>query len=81
MKFKSTGVMDLRTWLFHNRMKVTEFARLIGIHRSYVHMWMSGTKKPHAKLMDEIRELTMGKVDSFDALLDKKGTQDGQEEA
>lgn len=72
--------MDLRTWLFQNHMKVTDFANLLSVHRTYVHLWISGKRKPHKKILSKISEMTMGKVSSFEDLIDKTTVKYAKEE-
>jgi transcriptional regulator with XRE-family HTH domain len=64
--------MKLREWLFKNRLSVTYFAAILKVDRSYVHMWLRGTKFPSQELLDKIRTLTVGKVRGIKDLKDVK---------
>lgn len=54
--------MDLREYLFRNRIKISTFARSINYGRGYVTEIINGTKTPGKKLAKAIEEATNGQV-------------------
>jgi len=64
--------MNLREWLFENRLSVTYFAGLLKVDRSYVHKWMKGSKTPSYKIMEKIRRLSTNQVKSKADLKDTR---------
>ena len=66
------GKMNLREWLFKQRLSITFFAALMKVDRSYVHRWLKGTNLPSADVMDRIREISMDQVNEYEDLKDVK---------
>lgn len=62
--------MNLREWLFKNRMRIIFFAALMKVDRSYVHRWMKGECVPSAKLMSKIKEISMDEICKPEDLID-----------
>ena len=71
MQHMFTGdAMNLREWLFKNRMRLIYFAALMKVDRTYVHKWMRGTHAPSEKVMKRIREISLGTISTHDDLRD-----------
>ena len=64
--------MNLREWLFKQRLSITYFAGLMKVDRTYVHKWMQGLKVPSDDLMERIREISMDEVYEKEDLKDVK---------
>ncbi len=62
--------MNLREWLFKNRMSIKLFASLINVDRTYIHKWMSGTHVPSDDILLRIRETTIFQVSGKEDLKD-----------
>jgi len=62
--------VKLRKWLFDHRLKVVEFAKMVGTGRCYIHQWMTGAK-PSEEMLGRVREITMGQVSSFEDLVNE----------
>lgn len=62
--------MNLREWLFKNRMRLIYFSALMKVDRTYVHKWMRGTHAPSEKVMKRIREISLGTISTHDDLRD-----------
>lgn len=60
--------MDLREYLFRNRMTVTEFGKKIDCSRSYLSTIINGAQKPGKRLAKEIERATNGEVTTKDLL-------------
>lgn len=71
--------MPIRDWIFKNKLTVKDFAKLLGVDRSYVYMWLNGDKKPSEKMLARIKELTNDQVQTFEDLLEHRGNYNGQE--
>lgn len=54
--------MDLRTWLFKNRISLRQFAKKIDYNFSYLSLIMNYKKVPSEKLAAKIEEGTNGAV-------------------
>lgn len=64
--------MDLREYLFRNRLTVTEFAKKINYGRTYINEIVSGNRTPGRKLAEAIEKATDGHVKAADLLKNKK---------
>ncbi len=64
--------MNLRRWIFDHAMNMTEFAKRVNVHRSYLFYLMKGTKSVGPKTMKLIREVTNNEVSSKEDLLDER---------
>jgi hypothetical protein len=60
--------MDLREYLFKNRLKVTDFAKIIGYERGYINKVVNGLMIPGRKLAESIEKATNGEVKAEDLL-------------
>lgn len=58
--------MQLRDWLSNKRMKPEEFASAIGASKGAVLKWMYGERFPRRNQLEQIREVTKGKVTAND---------------
>jgi len=54
--------MYLQDWLLKHRMSYNEFAAALNINRLTLYWWIRKKKRPNAKNMDKIKEITKGKV-------------------
>jgi len=54
--------MDLRKYLFENRISITEFARKVRYSRNYLNQVILGHQVPSKKLVEIVEEVTEGKV-------------------
>lgn len=54
--------MDLRTWLFKNRISLRQFAKKIDYNFSYLSLVMNYKRVPSEKLAMKIEEETQGTV-------------------
>jgi len=64
------NTMKLRDWLVRVRLSIMDFAKLVGVSRSYVHMILMGDRVPSKDLLDRIKYISMGKVKEFEDLCD-----------
>lgn len=64
--------MNLREWLFKQRLSIKFFSALMKVDRSYVHRWMKGEKVPSDEVMKRIREISMDQVFEKEDLKDVK---------
>lgn len=69
--------MNLREWLFKQRISIKFFSTLINVDRTYVHKWMKGTHVPSEEVLEKIRELSLNEVSSNDDLKDVMACQRG----
>jgi hypothetical protein len=60
-KYKD-NLMDLRTYLWKNNLKLVDFAEKIGCSRPYISLVCNNKKIPSRKLAEKIEELTHGHV-------------------
>lgn len=60
--------MRLVEWLERTKIKTTAFACLLEIDRSYLHRILKGEKVPSDKIMERIREITLGNVQDKESL-------------
>ena len=65
-------MMDLREYLFRNRISVAEFSRKIDYHRNYVNQIALGHKTPSRKLAKAIELETAGQVTIAELMSPKK---------
>jgi transcriptional regulator with XRE-family HTH domain len=70
--------MKLSDWLETNRMSASEFAEIIGVHRSTVGRWADPkyTGRPWRDLMAKIAKATNGQVTANDFMDDPAGDGD-----
>ena len=54
--------MTLREYLFHYRITVTEFAKLLGYSRVHLSGVVSGKRTPSKKLLQKILDVTANRV-------------------
>lgn len=54
--------MQLREYLFFNRIKVTDFAKQIGYERAYINKIVNGKMIPGKRLAETIEKATNGNV-------------------
>ena len=54
--------MDLRTYLFKNRISQVDFARMLGVARPTMNCYLSGKFMPSESTVKKIEKLTDGKV-------------------
>ena len=64
--------MNLRDYLYFEKIKGTEFARTLGVHHNHVYGLVNGTRRPSMALAYLIRNVTGGKVGLADLGLDEK---------
>jgi hypothetical protein len=64
--------MDLRTYLFNHRIKVTEFGKRINFSSIHLHKIINEERKPSLKLAKIIEEATNGEVTINDLLKGEK---------
>ena len=62
--------MELRYYLFENRIKVKDFAKLIDSEPGYVSMIISGKTFPGIRIAKKIEKVTAGKVSGLELMLD-----------
>ena len=65
--------MKLREWLFKTRISVKDFSKLLGINRSYMHTIMNGSQIPSQRILDRIKDVTIGQVSKIEELSEKQG--------
>ncbi len=63
--------MDLRTYLFHKRLSVTKFSKILGCSRIHLSEIINGRRVPSLMLAKSIERETSGAVKAED-LLKKK---------
>jgi hypothetical protein len=56
------GHMKLREWMYLTRITITDFAKELDIHRTYLQLILCGKKIPSVKLLTKIKELTQNQV-------------------
>lgn len=54
--------MNLDEYLFRHKISKTEFAKLIGVSRTYIHDIIARRRTPRPPLAKKIEEATRGKV-------------------
>ncbi len=64
--------MDLRTYLFHNRISVTDFSKILGCSRIHLSEIVNGRRIPSLMLAKAIERETKGKVKASELLKDKE---------
>lgn len=64
--------MNLREWLFRQRLSITYFAGLIKVDRSYIYQWMQGKNIPSNQIMDRIRKISRNEVSTHEDLKDER---------
>ncbi len=64
--------MELREYLFRQRLKISDFAKKLGYGRTYINEIVNGTKKPGKHLARQIERETEGQVKAEDLLKEKK---------
>lgn len=62
--------MNLRDWIYKNKMTVSSLARYLGVHRSYIHKWLRGDKVPSAEIMQTLAKISGNRIHSHEQLLD-----------
>ncbi|MEN8236156.1 MAG: helix-turn-helix domain-containing protein [Pseudomonadota bacterium] len=60
--------MNLREWLFHNRITVTQLAKDLGISRTHLNLISSGQRRPSPDLAKRIEEITKNGVTKAELL-------------
>lgn len=60
--------MDLREYLFKNRMTLVEFSRVVDFNRDHLSRVMHGRKRPSKKLARIIEKATNGHVKAQELL-------------
>jgi hypothetical protein len=63
-------IFSLRDWLNKCHLSVTDLSLILGVHRSYLHKLMTGTRLPSQNLLDHIKVITNGKVKDIYDLID-----------
>ena len=58
--------MKLKTYLTQNAINQSQFAALIGVHRSTVHRFIEGTRRPDLTTLERIHRVTGGSVTAVD---------------
>lgn len=64
--------MDLREYLFRNRLSITDFAKKINYDRNYISKIMHSVRSPGQKLAKEIEKATNGEVKANDLIKEKE---------
>lgn len=64
--------MDLREYLFRQRISVTDFAKLIGCSRAYISKIVNDQIRPGKRLAKDIELITNGEVTAEELLKGKK---------
>lgn len=64
--------MDLREWLFRNRMSVTDFAKQLGVSRNHINRIVNGYGYPGTALAKLIEQYTQGQVTTKELLKEKE---------
>ncbi len=59
------GHMKLREWMYLTRITITDFAKELDIHRTYLQLILCGKKIPSVKLINKIKELTQNQVSTL----------------
>jgi transcriptional regulator with XRE-family HTH domain len=72
--------MNLREWLFTQRLSIKYFAGLMRVDRSYVHRWLKGTRLPSEDIMKRIREISLDSVFNPEDLKDVEKKRQKREE-
>lgn len=60
--------MDLRTYLFIRKMKMTTFARMVGYSHSHIHKIVHKQRLPSLRLAQLIEEKTAGEITISDLM-------------
>jgi transcriptional regulator with XRE-family HTH domain len=68
--------MKLRNWIKLSRMSIAKAAKVLKVDRTFVHYMLSGKRKPSKELLYRIREVTEGRVMTFNDLIDSKHADD-----
>lgn len=63
--------MDLREYLFRNRLTITDFGKKIDCPRAYLSQIVNGHKKPGKRLAKVIEDATNGEVTAQELLQTK----------
>lgn len=63
--------MDLREYLFRQRLSVTEFGKIINYSRAHISKVVHGKQQPSKRLAEAIEKATHGEVKARD-LIQKK---------
>ena len=79
MYFQKGVVMDLRIYLYTNRISITDFAKKLLVSRPYLSQICLGNLTPSRRLARDIELATQGKV-SIDELLKDCSSQKKTEE-
>lgn len=66
--------MDLREYLFRNRLTVTELSKKLECHRTYLSEIVNGARKPGKRLAKDIERATDGQVTADELLKEKEDT-------
>ncbi len=64
--------MNLKEWMFKKKISVTLLSALLHIHRTYLHQLINGKKIPSDKLMEKIREVSVGEVCNKAEIVDRR---------
>jgi predicted acetyltransferase len=67
---KNDTHMKLREWMYQSRITITDFAKELDIHRTYLQLILCGKKIPSVKLLNKIRELTFNQVSTLTDIQD-----------
>lgn len=54
--------MSLREWIESKGLNISQLALLLNLDRSYIHMWLNGSRVPGKKSKAALNKLTKGKV-------------------
>jgi DNA-binding transcriptional regulator YdaS (Cro superfamily) len=66
--------MDLREWLFKNKIKITPFAKTLEYDRGHLTKIVNGQRNPSKRLAKAIEAATNGEVSAEDLLNRKEQT-------
>ena len=58
--------MNLSDYLADKKISAADFAALIGVHRTSISRFCSGTRKPDLDTLEKIHRVTKGKVKAED---------------
>ena len=62
------GNMWIDEWLFHNKMKIKDFAEKVGVSREYIHAVIRGKRRGGPDFAKKIAELTNNQVTTDEIL-------------
>lgn len=62
LNFRRKYLMNLRTYLFHQRLSVTEFSKILGCSRIHLSEIVNGRRVPSLMLAKSIERETNGEV-------------------